>query len=195
MKIIQRPHEFSEVIDKVDRLVDSSTSLPNYVFKEGFKTFLFLTFDEIFLKMFYERIVKFNDKNNDRSWWIAVLDPDPVSYFYENFKSYACVEFSRGDDSKVFVEALNFSPGGSSPDAIIHNSNSLAVLSEAGDWVIFGDRDSEIAVCAFKDKKKGEIFEVIYGDELLGDVKEAADFAYGERSQYKDKLINSYGSM
>ncbi len=56
-------------------------------------------------------------------------------------------------------------------------------------------RDNGLGICAFPDKKTHEIFKNIYGDEILGDTNDAAEYSkiiYEENSNLREQLLNNY---
>lgn len=61
-------------------------------------------------------------------------------------------------------------------------------------WAVYGDRDADIAICAFTDQQQMELFKSIYGSDLLDGVKVAANYAYGAtgKSTLEATLCDSY---
>jgi hypothetical protein len=179
MKVVSEEKDFSLIEFGIDRAIDRSKVFPDRVFRGTLKYFLFITFDELFMTMFFNHIKEYLSKIGESDFWLVTIEPDPRRYFAHNFKFYGAFEFSRSDDEKDYVSALSGFPEESPADALMHNSNSLIILSSSNKWAIFGNRDADIAVCAFSDRGPFDEFRSLYGSDLLNGVKAAAEYAYG----------------
>ena len=191
MKIISIEDDFNTIEKGIDRVLGKSKILPERVFSETMKYFLFVPFDDLFMALFYNHIKKFLIKTGEKRFWLVVTDPSPRSYFARYFDFFGAIEFSISDNEGDYISALNDFPSDSPADALIHNSNSVVVSSCRGEWAVFGDRDADIAVCGFSSREKMVLFREVYGSDLLSGVEEAAKFAYGEGLNAKE-LCNSY---
>jgi len=180
MKIISLEKDFNLIEMSINIIMDKSKLLPENVFRETLKYFLFVTFDELLMTLFFNHLRQYLIGIGEKDFWLAVIDPDPKSYFAANFNFYGAFEFSSTDDEADYVSALNDYPKGSTADALMHNSNSLIVSSFTNKWAVFGNRGADIAICAFSDHAHMKLFRSSYGSDLLNDMKAAAKYAYGD---------------
>ena len=66
----------------------------------------------------------------------AVLEPDPVNYFYKHFKRYPAFEIRRGDPAQLYLGFLNEDPGESAADAISTNSWAWVIVPPSMKWFV-----------------------------------------------------------
>lgn len=194
MKIISVENDFNLIEVGIDKVICKSNRLPLNVFGDEFKYFLFITFDELCMAVFFNRIKQYLTEIGEENFWVVVTDPDPRTYFENFFGIYGAFEFSSLDDEKEYLSGLNDYPKDSPADALAHNSNSLLIFSSSGQWAIFGNRDADIAICAFVDRETREIFRLIYGTDLLHDLATAGTYAYGAPAEkfLKQVFCESY---
>jgi hypothetical protein len=98
---------------------------------------------------------------------VAVLKPDPIEYYYKHFGKYPLFTFGKEDTGADFIAAINEDPGDSPADAIIHNSVVIVVHSESCRWLLYGDRDFEIALIASADFDAASAVQSSLGAERL----------------------------
>jgi hypothetical protein len=194
MRAITTEKGYGSVESDSEKILDRTKVLPENVFKQAFKFFLFITFDELFMPMFFNHLKRYLMEIDENCFWLTAIDPDPKIYFGSNFDFFGAIEFSSADTNEDYLSALNNYPEDSPADALAHNTNSLMFFSSQYGWAVYGDRDADIAICAFADIEKMELFKSIYGSDLLGGVSAAADYAYGAtgNSVLRAKLCSSY---
>lgn len=194
MKAITTEEGCDSVVSGAEKILDKSKVLPENVFKQDFEFFLFVTFDELLMPLFFDHLKRYLLEVSENRFWLAAVDPDPKLYFGANFNFFGAFELSSADTHEDYLSVLNNYPKDSPADALAHNANSLIFFSSQYDWAVYGSRDADIAVCAFADLKRMELFESIYGGDLLGGVRAAADYAYGATgdSVLRAKLCSSY---
>lgn len=179
MKVINTENEFVHIDSKIDNAIEKSKILPDKIFRSVFKYFLFITFDELFMILFFNHLKEYLIQVGEKGFWMSIIDPDPKGYFFKNFGFFGSFEFLNSDSENNYVSALNEFPYNSPADAPMHNSNSLVFSSFINNWVIYGNRDADIAICAFLNGEEMKIFKSIYGSDLLGEVNAAAEYAFG----------------
>ena len=189
MKLISVEKDYSPIVIGIEKAIYMNESLPRKIFRKTFKYFLFITFDEIFMPLFFNNIQRFLCEENENKFWLAAIEPDPKSYFFTNFNFYGAVRFSVSDTADSYLAALHSYPESSPADALAHNSNILIISTYQNDWVIYGDRNADIAICAFVGREKMELFSSIYGSDLLENAKFAAEYAYNESEDISLKNI------
>jgi hypothetical protein len=69
-------------------------------------------------------------------------------------------------------------------------------MSHSGAWTAYGERDSELAVCAFKNEEHLKMFKSHYGTDAFEDFESAAKYAYGAQGLFEKELefIGNYTS-
>lgn len=76
------------IIDKcIDKIFLKNNGLPDQVLNEKFKYFRFLE-DVGYLRLFWKDIQYLSSKYNDEGIIVAVIDPDPFEYHYQNFSRF-----------------------------------------------------------------------------------------------------------
>ena len=180
MKFIESKAEYDRLVAISENYLDRSRNLPDNIFCDDFSFFLFITFDEVRMDLFYEHVVEFSKNINEDEFFYVVLDPAPESYGIDSIIRYKAIYFSIGDSGEQFISVLNKYSGGVEPDCIMDNSDQILVSSNSQRWFVFADRDSDIGVCCFSDSDAFDAFKVQYGNDLLPNVAEAAEYAYGQ---------------
>lgn len=179
--------EYNLILSRSDEIINRKQNIPDKVFHKEFKIFLFITFDEILMPIFFNHLKKYLVEINQKKLWVTTIKPDPKNYFEINFDFWGAFEIRPEDNAEDYIAALHNYPTESPADAIAHSANSILFFSPEHDWAIYGDRDSDIAICSFNNKEKMQIFQAIYGYDLLGSVKDAAIYAYGEEENIELK--------
>ena len=179
MNPISTAKDFDLIDVSIDRVIDRSRTLPDRVFRNTLKYFLFITFDELRMTLFFNHVKQYLIRTGERKFWLTTIDPDPRSYFFNHFGFYGAFEFLSSDDEDDYVSALHDYPKNSPADALMHNANSMIALSSSDGWGVFGSREVDIAICGFSDRVQMEIFRSVYGSDLLNSVNAAAEYAYG----------------
>ncbi len=194
MKVVSTAKEYDSVAIGAEKILNKKKVLPDNVFNRSLKFFLFITFDELFMPLFFNHLKQYLLAVGENSFRVTAIDPDPRLYFRANFDFFGAIEFVSSDTEDDYLAALNNYPEDSPADALAHNSNLLMFFSPTHKWVVYGDRDAGIAICAFTDFRKMELFRSIYGSDLLDGVKAAADYAYGAagKSTLEAKFCGNY---
>src|SRR5712691_47875 len=104
-----------------------------------------LTFDcvEFHSRRFLEFLRKLMEWSGDASFHYAVLDPDPINYFFTHFHKYPLVEITSSDSGDVYIAALTEDPGQSPADAIGTNWSEYVILPPSNKWFIHTLRDAQ----------------------------------------------------
>lgn len=194
MKVMSTEQEYGMVATGAKNILNEAEKLPENVFLRQFKFFLFITFDELFLPLFFNHLKQYMLEFNEKVCWVTAIDPDPRLYYGANFNFFGSVEFTSSDTVDDYLAALNDYPKDSPADALAHNANLLVFFSPTNEWAVYGDRDADIAICAFADRRRMDSFRSFYGSDLLGGVKAAAGYAYGAagKSALEARFCGSY---
>jgi len=194
VKLISKEKDYIPIAIGIKKTIHKEKKIPQRVFRKSFKYFLFITFEEIFMPLFFNNVKRYLRKKVENSFWITVIDPDPKDYFESNFDFFGTIEFCISDTIDDYLSALNDYPASSPADALAHNSNILIFSSYQNNWAIYGDRESDIAVCAFSDSEQMELFNSTYESGLLEGIKAASEYAYNEKEEipFKNEFYNNY---
>ncbi|MCG9966072.1 hypothetical protein [Shewanella cutis] len=194
MKAITNESDYDLIYTYIEKVINRTRTLPDNVFDPSFKFFSFITFDELLMPIFFEYLQQYSLKIGENGFWITSLAPDPKKYYGHYFNFFGTIEFLNTDTHKDYLAGLHHYPKDSKADAIAYNADLLMFLSKKCDWAVYGDRDAEIAICAFKDINKMELFKSLYGLGFLEGVTAASDYAYGvtSNSVFKKTFITNY---
>ncbi|WP_278800189.1 hypothetical protein [Marinobacter nauticus] len=191
MRFIESREEFNLFRSLSESVIDPSKKLPENIFTRFYSLFLFFTFDEIHMKLFFRHLQDFLKQIGEFKFIYLVLDPSPEDYVCDKVRKYKAIEFTLDDSEDQFIVALNEYSGGDEPDCIMDNSDQILIVSGSKNWCIYADRDSDISICAFSSRNYYEEFQAVYGGDLLPSVEAAAKYAYDESADY-DCFLKSY---
>ena len=79
MNPISTAKDFDLIDVSIDRVIDRSRTLPDRVFRNTLKYFLFITFDELRMTLFFNHIKQYLIRTGERKFWLTTIDPDPRS--------------------------------------------------------------------------------------------------------------------
>lgn len=199
MKIIRDAESFKRILKSADSVMDRSKRFPDNVFQENMKYFLFVTFDAFLLAdRFFVHAKQYLEMKAEAEFWVMPIQPDPADYFYKHFKIFNAYEFSRSDSVAEYSTALHKYPKENTTDALAYRSDTILVSSYSGRWAAYGERDLDIAVCAFSSSADALLFRSIYKSEYMADVNWASEFAYqyarGDAGAERARFRKSYSS-
>lgn len=148
-----QPHPFITDVEQyatrksdVEECFRLGLSLPKRLFSERFENF---RFEELFYAMsagFWPTIQALCQRSGDASVLIAVLDPDPLSYYKKNFGYFNWAELPVSSASDDYWEMLNYHPDDSLADSILVNSERIVWVPPSKCWAIIGLRSYEVCV-------------------------------------------------
>lgn len=151
-KFIDNMREFENLKNLINTIFISNSSLPNQVFHKEFTNYLFKEFDFIMTDEFWSGIRELANKTNDDFIIMAVLDPDPITYYFKEFGYFNWVKLEISITPDQYLDILNFSPEDSSADSIFVNSYTVVWASPSMKWGIWAEREKEVCVIAFSEK-------------------------------------------
>lgn len=145
--------DFEFELQKINRLIGRSATLPDQVFVTAPVAFHIVDFDQVWSEEFFVDAQRLTRRAGDASLTLAVLRPDPDHYYHAHFGKFPVLRFSTSDSAQRYIDELHQDPGDSPADAIAYNSEVVLVYPASVRWAIYGDRDLEIAVIAVMDKE------------------------------------------
>jgi hypothetical protein len=140
------------------RQPDRSRRFPDNVFRRRLPLEDAFDFFSIFAAGFYERLQGHTRLAGGARAYLLVIDPDPVAYFYRHFSKYPIMVIETTTDSAGdYYRGLNQDPGNSIAAAINTNANVLAIVFDTIDVAVYGERDSELAICTAPGLQAGAV--------------------------------------
>ncbi len=146
MNIIDNQRIFLNKMEQLKSIVDINARFPLRTISKEFSEICFVNFDDIFTQEFFEGLRSFLIAIKESNLTYAVLDPKPEEYFFSHFHKYPFLDFNIDTSSQEFLADIEADPGDSPADAIVYNSNVIVIFGANARWVIYADRDYEVAI-------------------------------------------------
>ncbi len=131
---------------QVEETMATKEGLPNQIFGRDFSWFAFEEFDWAMSDEFWTALQEMACVSGDSSVLMAVLDPDPKSYFKNEFGYYNWAEIPVSSSKDDYWNVLNAHPESSLADSILFNSEKVVWLPRSGKWAVWGERSYGVCV-------------------------------------------------
>ncbi|MBN2908787.1 hypothetical protein JQC72_04525 [Polycladomyces sp. WAk] len=152
---VKEKKEFDELRRMANDVFYLERRLPEQVFREQFHHYLFEQFDWAMCDEFWNVIQQLAEETKDDFVLTAVLDPDPVGYYYKTFHYYNWIKIPVALSSDEYFAVLESGPEESPADAVLYNSYTVIWLSPSMKWAIWGERNDGICVLGLQDTSVG----------------------------------------
>ena len=185
--------KFSELIENVNK---STSDLPERVFCEGYNKFFFEEFDWTMTEEFSVRLKQLLVETNEPYLLIAVLEPNPSEYYFNEFGYYNWVKIPYNILDGFYYEAIEHSPEGSIADSILFNSKKIVWTVPSGKWAIWGDRNYGVCIlgctedCQIISEQSFESWKTV--EEALNSWMKLSFRAQNVPIEFKLKMISNY---
>jgi hypothetical protein len=131
---------------------------------------------------------------------VAVLDPDPINYFYHWFGYYNWVKLPVSITGREYFEILDSGPEDSLADAMLINSETVIWMPMSKKWAIWGERSYGVCILAFADDKTKIALESIIKtwkpvDIALKDFVDINFKDYKAPKEFADPLLKNYSNF
>lgn len=146
MIFIKEKNEFKQSTIIINDVINKGNNLPNNVFNKRFTYYFFNQFDWAMSPDIWEEIKKISTLTKDNHILMAVLDPDPVTYYKRNFDYYNWAKLPISCSADEYMALLSLEPPDSPADAVIFNSEIIVWLPPSKKWAIFGNKDRNLCV-------------------------------------------------
>ena len=160
---IHNKKDFNEISNFIEKIFKLNKSLPENVFSSQFSNYKFNEFEWLMYDEFWNFTKKLNNITGDSSIIISVIDPDPIEYHFKYFNFFNTVKIPIEFSAEDYQSVLDFHLPGSKADAIIYNSNVIAIFPISKKWAIWADRSYGIMVLGYNldeiDKDSNKLFE------------------------------------
>lgn len=147
--------QFEQASSMVEKAFHHTRRLPDQVFKMPVRNRSVCEFDRALSDSFWIELTRLADAAGDSYILMAVLDPNPIEYFFKEFDQYNWCILSRGATAEDYWKMLEQGPKGSPVDAILFNSEVVIWLSPSLKWAIWGERSYGICLLGFDDETSG----------------------------------------
>ncbi|AST05460.1 hypothetical protein AF2641_00140 [Anoxybacillus flavithermus] len=147
--------EFNKLIEMASDAFYLENRLPKQVFREQFNYFLFEEFDWAMDEDFWSTIQQLSKETKDDYVLTAVLDPNPVEYFYKEFNYYNWMKLPVNLSPDEYLDVLELGPEESPADAVLYNSYTVIWLPPSMKWAIWGERSYGVCVLGIQDVNNG----------------------------------------
>lgn len=138
---------------KLGRRLRFGASLPDRIFAQTPEECRLLEFDLLLAEDFLRAAQGVARRLSESHLMWGVLRPHPTDYFLEHFGKVPWLRIGRDDPVRQAILALHEDPGDSPGDAPAIRGDGVALYGESLRWLIFGDRDLELAVLALFDER------------------------------------------
>jgi hypothetical protein len=151
---IREIKDFEKLWDVVTSIFKINHRLPDQVFSPSYRNFLFEEIDWAMSADFWDSFIRpLALASQDTHLLVAVLDPEPINYFYREFGYYGwrklAVDIGGGD----YFKLLGVGPASSPADAMLFDSETVVWVPTSKQWAIWGERSSGACILAFADEK------------------------------------------
>lgn len=150
---LKNHQDFENTQNIIEQIIEKKNELPNLVFKSTYSGFLFENFDNTLSSSLWPVLKKLAINSNDSSIILAVLKPDPQTYYFREFGYFNWCNIPVNLSLNEYEEILNFEPIESPFDTIQLNSNLIIWTSVSKKWAIWCDRSLEVSIIAFDSKE------------------------------------------
>lgn len=130
----------------IDAIVAPKRELPDQVFKKSFADYFFDEFDWSLTDEFWVEIKKLAEVSKDSHILLAVLDPDPETYYFKNFRYYNWAMMPAQCSPDDYFSLLLREPTENSNDAVYLDANTVVWLPPSMNWAIWGNRSLGMTV-------------------------------------------------
>lgn len=149
---IRDQKDFKKAWDLVNKVFDINKHIPEKKIRRSSNLYLYEEFDWTMSPDFWGSFLRpLAQASNDTEILVAVLDPDPVNYYYKHFGYYNMFVLPTHSTESDYWNMLAMEPEGSPADAILFNSEVVVWIPISEKWAIWGERSLEECVLAFSD--------------------------------------------
>lgn len=97
-----------------------------------------------------EKLKQLAIETNEQFVLIAVLEPNPYEYYFNEFGYFNWVKIPTDVLDDFYFEVLEHSPAESIADSILYNSQKIVWTVPSAKWAIWGDRDYGVCILGCK---------------------------------------------
>ena len=133
--------DFNQIVEHMSKIFHLNKTLPSQVFREGYRSFNIIDFDPMMNGDFWYVLQACAEQAGDKEINMLLCQPDPVNYYYKNFKRYGALNFDISATAADYSDALRAEPPGSPADAFETNSFVWTWCGDSMKWGFYGVRE------------------------------------------------------
>ncbi|MCA0971601.1 hypothetical protein LCM20_13420 [Halobacillus litoralis] len=156
---IKNKSEFNTLRKRVHEVFNLNEKHPDKVFNQKFSSSKSEEFDWAMSGGFWSQLKSLAALTNDEYILIAIVEPDPVNYFYKEFNYYNWAKLPLTLSEDEFFDLLEMGPKESPADAMLYNSFKVVWLPPSEEWAAWGNRSDELCVIGVTKDYMLDIFE------------------------------------
>lgn len=142
---------FQTTNKELEKIFNINQEFPTQVFNKEYKYYVFEEFNSVMSEDFWRTIQYLTDTLNEKEITVAVLDPHPKDYFYEEFGYFNYLQIPTSLSNEDYMNILENGPEDSPADAPLYNSEKVVWFSSSKKWAIWGERSLDICVMGFNE--------------------------------------------
>jgi hypothetical protein len=143
---IHKDSDFDAEVNFLTSIVDRDCCLPAYPFVATELSCQFDEFDWALSGEFWETVQKLSQLSSDVELLMAVLDPDPLSFFQFHFGHFGWARLPVAMTRRQYWEYIDVARPGNVADSILVVSQRIAWVPRSKKWCVWGERDSGLCV-------------------------------------------------
>jgi hypothetical protein len=201
MQLVNSSEVFRQHLKIIDRLFWLERRLPDVVLKESLPFRVFIE-EALFSGSFFDDMKAFVTAIGEDRFFLAVIVPNPATYFDQSSEKFPIVEISAQDQKEDYFELLHQFPADSSYGPLGHSAQVTLFYSESANWGIHIDNhDLELGVAGFADARLKTIFVSTFGSKHVFNARDAIEQLLknvfinvpgGVPDDLRDQLIKNY---
>jgi len=167
---IDSEHEYVQATVSLSKIFNKEIDIVYNPFNEEFTIYKAFEFDKIYGSRFFNGLSKFLMRMNSAGFTFYTLLPNPVEYFFSYFLKYSVGKIPTTASFDDYWNFLNANPGNPA-DALMDNSETIAMYSNEPMWGIIGSKDLEIGIVGFRNNAAKDEFLKCFDDYMFVDIK------------------------
>jgi hypothetical protein len=157
---------FETLRARVDSTFYISRRLPDMVFQRVARPTLFCEYEAVLGAGFWPALANLASLHGDDTVDVLTLDPDPVTYYRQEYGYYASFSLRTRASPGEYWDAIADVPSGDQAGAIVYTANVVAVTGPSASWGCWGERGLGIAVFQSHLKHEMDVWSERFGPFL-----------------------------
>ncbi|MED1017232.1 hypothetical protein [Bacillus atrophaeus] len=193
---IDHPKELKVYQSMINSLCHVDQTLPEQVFKQRKKYYLFEEFHWVLSDESWEMLRSLAHHYQDEFILMAVLDnPDQINQFYDDFEYFNWIKIPLHITAEEYLSILTDYPKHSKNDCIMNIASRVVWASPTLKWAIYGEREFEICILEIDHPDVGKPLASWRPlDDVVLDWISVVFYNQIIPDEFKNKLINNYAS-
>ncbi|MBA8889503.1 hypothetical protein FHW12_003749 [Dokdonella fugitiva] len=178
--------EFVKLKALLSSVVDPNCELPDSPFHSRLEHRKFEEFDWAMSADAWASLCSLAARSGDSWILVAVLDPDPVTYYKAEFGYYNWSMVPTSVTGEQYRRVLDTHPRERPADSMFVNSSVVVWTSPAAKWAIWGERRTGLCVLAAEEPDYGVDWKGLEWAMEIANLEQGAAFAERFAKQFAD---------